>query len=351
MVQIQALHPISEKPLALPTKELAAFLCPQKEVTHAASAYPSYALKSENASQFSHDPNVASLRSSPVALVPIRTKIGTQAYRVTGTIGGKQRKRQFQLLEDAEIQRDTWELERISAAAAMRPKITRLTQNELVEAEACLEMLKGSGFSLIDATKAFLRNPPAAPCELTFVDAAAQFLAARKAYISAAQFGNYETVVRRFGASVKPNRLLRKIETRDVEVWLESLDVGAKSWNNYRADLSGVFNWFANPPRKWVSENPVASVARHRKRDTLPGLPEILPVERCAALMEYLETEKPHWCCYFALCLFAGIRPDGEISKLAALIEREPVSRYIQTGGDGCAEELVLPANVYASGI
>jgi len=55
---------------------------------------------------------------------------------------------------DAAAQQDAWELERVSANAAMRPKITRLTHAQLVEAEACFELLKGGNFTLIDAVRA-----------------------------------------------------------------------------------------------------------------------------------------------------------------------------------------------------
>ncbi len=139
------------------------------------------------------------LRSSPVALVPVLTRTGKRSFRVTGTIHGDQRKRLFANYEDAAAQRDAWEIERIGAAAAMRPKVTRLTQAQLIESEACFELLKGEPLSLTDVVKAALRNPPQIQCQLTFVAAYKEFLPARKRFISEAQYGNYESPCRRLG--------------------------------------------------------------------------------------------------------------------------------------------------------
>lgn len=46
----------------------------------------------------------------------------------------------------------------MATAAGLRPKITRLTQAELSQAEAAVEMLKGSGLSLFDAVRHALRT-------------------------------------------------------------------------------------------------------------------------------------------------------------------------------------------------
>ncbi len=71
------------------------------------------------------------------------------SYRVLVSIGGKQRKKHFLNLQDAEAQQQMWEMERIHGAAASRPKITALTVTELREAEASLQILKGSGLSSV----------------------------------------------------------------------------------------------------------------------------------------------------------------------------------------------------------
>ncbi len=286
--------------------------------------------------------------------------MGTQVYRVTGTIGKKQRKRQFSNLADAEAQRDAWEIERVSGLAAMRPKVTRLTQAELVEAESCFGMLKGTGHSLVDAVRAILRNPPAARCEITFDEGYKQFLKEREPFLSDTQYSNYVSPCKRLSAHLGESKKLVDVESSTVEGWLTSLKVSPKSWNNYRGDLIVVFNWFAAPPRRWLTENPVTAVSRHSRRDTLPGNIETLTPSSARDLMNWLESEMPHWVTCFALALFAGIRPDrddGEMYKLGDAIKKDGVDRYFRGDSlhltakitkDGRPRRVPLPDNLKA---
>lgn len=284
--------------------------------------------------------------------------MGTQVFRVTGTIDGKQRKRQFVNLADAEDQRDAWEIERMSALTAMRPKITRLTQAELIEAEACFSMVKAIGHTLYDAVRFFIRNPPAARCELTFQAGYQQFLEARKKFLSEAQYSNYLSPCKRLSAFLGDAKKLAEIQTSEIEEWLTSLNTSPKSWNNYRGDLAVVFNWFSSPPRRWITENPVSAVSRHRRRDTLPGNIETLSCETARDLMRWLETEMPHWVTYFTLALFAGIRPDrddGEMGKLADAVAKFGADKYFRGNclfltaditKDGRPRRIPLPENL-----
>ena len=100
------------------------------------------------------------------------------SYRVTGTLrpGGKQQKRVFQSLEDAQAQQDLWNAARIQGAAALRPKITHLTQQQLKEAEAAIELLKGGEFTLIDAVKHLMQHKPKKAADMTYQEGFECFL-------------------------------------------------------------------------------------------------------------------------------------------------------------------------------
>jgi hypothetical protein len=94
-----------------------------------------------------HNSDVA-LRSQPAKITPIRSpRTGSLSFRVTVTINGHQRKRHFRDLNDAKAQQEDWEIERTLAASAPQPKNTRLTYEELREAEAADLMLNGSGYN------------------------------------------------------------------------------------------------------------------------------------------------------------------------------------------------------------
>jgi hypothetical protein len=277
------------------------------------------------------------LRPKSVAIAPALTRAGRKTWRITGTIDGKQRQIHRMCREDAEAIRDAWEAERLSAAAALRPKITRLTKAELEEAEACLNMLTNSGFTLRDAVLAFLRNPPPKRCELTFVEAYEKFLMERAKVVTETHIANYRSPFRRFAEFLGPETKLDQVTSERITAWLESLKgISPKSWNNYRNDLGCLFNWFRREPQCWVSKNPVDAVRRYRKRQTLPKPAAAIPVQRVEAMMAWIEENYPHWVTFFALAVFAGVRPDrddGEFFKLSEAIREDGVEKYFISGG------------------
>jgi integrase len=90
-----------------------------------------------------------------------------------------------------------------------------------------------------------------------------------------------------------------------------------KTYNNRRGILSTFFKFSFQ--RCWIAENPIPKVPHFRIRRRR-GVAQTLSVAQARALMEHFEKfEEGRWVPYFALCLFAGIRPCvpyGEISKL-----------------------------------
>ena len=121
------------------------------------------------------------------------------------------------------------------------------------------------------------------------------------------------------------------ITTADVVVYLASLRSKAgltaapKTVNNSRADLRGFFAWcigqerdifLAGCARRWHTSNPAADTP---KKTVPAGSPHILSVEESTAFMIRLEKDWPAYVPFFAVALFAGIRPgeNGELHKLA----------------------------------
>ena len=360
MVQIQPLHPISEGPQAPTAQGVAASEAGPAGAPSTPSEYLSYSPSREfsrlsNASCYDSD---VALRSKSIALDPVLTKAGNQTWRVMGTVNGRQRVKYSQSREEAEELRDQSEMERVRGAAAVRAKPTRLTQAQLDEAEACLVLLDGSDFTLRDAVKALLRNPPPKSCDITFSKAYQEFLKERGRVVSAPHAKNYTTVCRRLADFLGAQKKLQEVSTKDITAWLESLNVGKKSWKNYRNDLVCVFNWFQAKPRQWVTENPVMSVLRYSKRATWPGPIKVLTPATVRDMMLWLELEHPSWVTFFALATFAGVRPDcqdGEMFKLATAIARDGLRSYFRAGvlhisapisKDGRARQVPLPRNL-----
>lgn len=72
----------------------------------------------------------------------IRNRSGSISYRVTATVRGKQRKKCFRNMAEAEETQRLWEIERVHDTN-VRPTITHLTRDEIRQAEAATELLKG----------------------------------------------------------------------------------------------------------------------------------------------------------------------------------------------------------------
>ena len=278
------------------------------------------------------------LRSKSVAIAPIRNRrTGTTSYRVTGTLkpGQKQRKAIFQNREDAEAQQALWEQERIVGNAGLRPKITFLTQSQLREAEAAFTLLKNTTHNLMDAVQHLLAHPPYQAPDITFQKILEDFLSARKAHLSTKQFSNYRISGTNFGEFIGWKTLLKNISSTDVTNWLTKKEVGKKTWNTYRNDIFAIFQWAIAEPRKYLEKNPVTAVERFRKQALMAQNRRILTPEQCRELMAFLEANHPAWCCFFAVTLFAGVRPDrmsGEMRELSKCVERDGITTYYNNG-------------------
>lgn len=284
------------------------------------------------------------LRSKPAAITFVRNRSGSTSFRVTVTIGGRQRRRHCLDQEDAEAQQRQWEMERIHGAAASRPKITALTVTELREAEAAMQILKGSGFTLLGCVRGALRGSSAvqktSTTKVTFKEALEKFEAAKKGHISASQADTYRFRGKSFLDQIGATKLLSEITSDDILDWINSRGrkgqaVAKKTWNNYRNDLSAIFSWCMEKPRLWLAQNPAEQVVKYNKRALGGAGPERLSIQSARELMAAAEVEKPEWVTYFALCLFAGVRPDvrnGEMSELARCVERDGWDRYYVSG-------------------
>jgi hypothetical protein len=332
-----------------------------KEREQLAGAYQCYASKSKESAadsslsgQDAHNTYVAS-RSKPVVIAPIRNpRTGTTSYRVTGTIRGEQRKRVFLNLDDAKACQEQWESERIHGLAAIRPKITWLTNSQLRAAETLFGMFPDPSVDILEVGRHFIRNPPQVSKKVTWKQGYAEYRAHSIAHLSKAHFETADMRGRRFGAWLakreedsstgsKAEHHLAEISPTTIRDYLKSLNIGKKTWNNTRGDLSVIFEWFMGSDRKWITKNPVSEV-EYFKNKSLPTPPrERMEIAGVDALMLYLEREKPEWCTFFALALFAGIRPDqrnGEMYELAKCVRRDGVDRYFHKDVIQITEEI-----------
>lgn len=269
------------------------------------------------------------LRSEPVVLAPVLTRTGEPSYRVTGTVRGEQRKAVTQDLTEAQEKQTLWEADRVISGATTRAKFTFLSERQLREAEAGAEIMRDSGYTPMDAVRHFLKNPPKKDKEISIEKALIECLKERSGRISNSQYDNIRLRTTMFAAFLGPKTLIGDITKQSINDWLLSTDNGKKTWNNYRGDVSAFFSWCVE--KEWLSKNPVESVKTFSKRELARGIPDRLEISVCRQLMGFLENDAPEWCSYFAITLFAGVRPDvrdGEMKKLSDGVARDGVSSY-----------------------
>lgn len=238
-----------------------------------------------------------------------------------GSDGERIRKR-FRTEEEARTWKGLKEIESLNAHSQLNPVITKLSAEELTEAEACFNRLKGR-YTLSDAVSFFLKHYCEPDVVFTLREASQQFLTAKGEQVRDRSIIQLKSTVKHFEQFAQ-NCHVHEVTQRVVEQFLRSLRAkgGAnpatkRTWNNYRSDLHNFFAWCGDPQRRWISINPVSDVIKHRiGRD----IPETLTLARAAELMRFVEQFKHGILVrYFALALFAGLRTgvDGELEKLA----------------------------------
>jgi hypothetical protein len=275
-------------------------------------------------------------------------KVYTYAgYAIRGRLNGKRVRKQCKTHSEALTEKERLEIEAANHGGQVRTILTRLTEAQIKTAETAFALTHDP----LAAVQWYLANykPPVA--EMPIDKARDAFVADREPHVSKVALRDYKRTLRDFIAfsgkvwpddpPEAPLRSVHTFKTEDVSRFLASRKtadeaapgglrpIGKKRFNNMRGDLNAFFSHCAHASRKWTMENPVAGIAKFK---IARGLPEIITPEKAAELMAFLETyagpercrgEKRRPGClvpYFALCLFAGLRPDvreGEVRKLA----------------------------------
>ncbi|MBC7368897.1 MAG: hypothetical protein H7343_19150 [Undibacterium sp.] len=245
------------------------------------------------------------------------------AYRLTGWQDGRRIRKQFPNRDEAEGARLELEIQAANRANAIRPVNTRLSPAQVAEAEAVFSRL-GSR-PLAEAVDWFLANYRPPKAAMALATATAAFLVDRAQHVRPVVLSDYSKTFNRLNAEF-PGKNVGDITTADVQRFLTSRQIGKKRFNNLRGELSTLFAFCIKSPQNWIAENPVKAVEVFKvSRD----LPEIITAAKAAEIMQFAESytggtrDLPPGCMvpYFALCLFARLRPsteNGEISKLAA---------------------------------
>lgn len=246
---------------------------------------------------------------------------GEIVFRVSGWLDGKRVRKNFPTRADAEAERQVYEIGRLQAESGVRTAITRLSDEQLHEAETAFRRLAGHQQSLSFCVDFMLANYREPERQKLLADAVVDYVAAKK--------HEYEQDMLSISQFVRIGRDLKRLQKHFPHVSVADLTVqklvsyfeygrpALKTYNNRRGIVSTFLKFCFH--HGWIAENPIAKVPHHRIRRRR-GVATTLTVAQVRKLMDHFEKfEDGQWVPYFALCLFAGIRPgvpEGEISKL-----------------------------------
>jgi len=246
---------------------------------------------------------------------------GVISWRVAGWLHGVRIRRNYRTKEEAAAEKAGLELSAIQATSGLRSAITFLADDQLRETESLFRRLQGYPRSLsfyLDYALANYREPAS---QHSLADAVTKYLAKKdrevaQQIISAPQ----ATTIRRNLEVLKnqfPGSALVDLSVGRLTAYCERGAVSLKTYNNRRGILS-TFLRFALQ-QDWIATNPVERIPYHRiayRRGSAPTISS----EQAQKLMAYVEGyQGGRLVPFFALCLFAGIRPclrSGEIRRI-----------------------------------
>ena len=242
------------------------------------------------------------------------------SHRVSGWLLGERIRRNFKSREDAIIGRNTLILKQAQVESSQRIVSTPLTDVQLREAEAAFHKLKDAPRSLSFYLNHGFENYHEPKACMSVADAIPFYLAERtkdveQSIISQRQYDTIDGELAIFKKHFSQGTLAELTAGKLLE-YIRRDGRALKTQNNRRAVLLTLFKFAQR--QGWLVTNPLEGTTRHRI-DHGRGSAPALNAAQAAELMAHVESvHGGAFVPFFALCLFAGIRPDGEISKLPA---------------------------------
>ncbi len=250
-----------------------------------------------------------------------KNRNGVHSFRVTGHLNGVRIRRNFKSQEEAATEKAHLELKGLQLASNLHAVATILTDAQVREAEAVFRRLAGDTRSLsfcVDYTITPRREPTA---QLSLASAVTEYLASKtheqsQGIIAACQLGSIRRQLVVFQRHF-PTATVAALSPAQLTAYCQHGNASLKTYNNRRGILSTSLKFAFQ--RDWIASNLIERVAYHRIAHRR-GSATTFSAKQAQELMSIVEGYQ-NGCLvpFFALCLFAGIRPcmtTGEICKL-----------------------------------
>jgi integrase len=259
---------------------------------------------------------------------------GTVYWRVAGTINGRRYRKNFQDEDKAKEEKQRLDLQQRAEQNYEKVVVTSLNREQCEEAKIAFKMLEGRRKPLSFYVKYAIDRYREAEFEVTVEIAVDEYLRHKRIeqgrnIITEYQLKRITTQLEAF-KKAHGSLLIGEIDPKLVRATLDAKygkngdqHVSPKTFNNKRGYLGTFFKFCVL--QDWIVFNPIDKIAPITVKANR-GSAETITAEQAAILMEDLEKYDNDGNCqkgflvpYFALCLFAGIRPDiriGEIGRL-----------------------------------
>lgn len=200
---------------------------------------------------------------------------------------------------------------------------TILTEPILRKCEVAVGSL-GNKYDITEAVAFFLKYKTIA--DITLEKAIQKYLDFQQNQVREYSLNDYRRTVNTFKEFIGSDVLVGQITHDDIERFLNSKrskdgsrKAAKRTWNNNRKGLSRFFGWCAERPQQFIQVNPVSDIKalREEKQD-----PKAMTSAQAEHLMRFVEMNHPDLVRFFALAVFAGIRPTrkhGELGKLDSI--------------------------------
>ena len=241
-------------------------------------------------------------------------------YRVSGYLNGKRIRIRCKDKAHAQMVLVREQTKGINAARSLEYLPTHLSKAQLDECEAVLEKL-GNRATVTDLYDFWKLHHATAGEQISITEAVRRYLNHQESRVRAVTWERAKQSLNKFVAAVEGESPVAEVTHKVVVEYLDSLRgkggveaASAKYWNNTKIVLGGFLNWCADRAQGYVSHNVCADIeAKHiEERDI-----QVLTADETGKLMEHVATlEGGKYARHFAIAVFAGIRPEGELSQL-----------------------------------
>lgn len=256
------------------------------------------------------------------AVSRFKNRNGVFSFRVDGQLNGVRIRRNFKSQEDAAAEKAVLELKALQLASSLCAVTTCLAEDQVREAEAVFRRLAGGSRTLSFCVDYALTNHRTPENQKSLDEAVAAYLLVKtreheQKLISASQL----TTINRHMKALKihfPGVTVAELTAAKLTTYFQRANGCLKTYNNRRG-LVSTFLKFAEQ-QEWLATNPIKKIPYYRIARRR-GSAKTLTAAQAQELMTYVEGfQNGRLVPFFALCLFAGIRPclrTGEILRLS----------------------------------